>query len=54
MVGDDTTDEDAMRAASELGGYGIKVGQGETCASLRLKDTHAVWDWLRSIADEHA
>ncbi|MEP1143678.1 MAG: trehalose-phosphatase [Henriciella sp.] len=54
MVGDDTTDEDAMRAATDAGGYGIKVGAGETCAEYRLADTKAVWEWLRRVVNEHA
>ncbi|MCR9271076.1 MAG: trehalose-phosphatase [Hyphomonadaceae bacterium] len=54
MVGDDTTDEDAMLAATQLGGFGIKVGEGDTCADYRLSDTDAVWAWLRRIANEHA
>ena len=54
MVGDDTTDEDAMRTATDLGGFGIKVGEGETCAGFRLRDPDAVWDWLRRLVDEHA
>ena len=28
MIGDDTTDEDAIAAAQDLGGLGVKVGQG--------------------------
>ena len=54
MVGDDTTDEDAMRAAMDLGGYGIKVGDGETCASYRLDDPTSVWRWIRETVNEHA
>ena len=53
MVGDDTTDEDAMRVATDLGGFGVKVGEGETCAKFRLRDPDAVWDWLRRLVDEH-
>lgn len=53
MVGDDTTDEDAMRTATDLGGFGVKVGEGETCAKFRLRDPDAVWDWLRRLVDEH-
>lgn len=53
MVGDDTTDEDAMHVATDLGGYGVKVGEGETCAKFRLRDPDAVWDWLRRLVDEH-
>lgn len=54
MFGDDTTDEDAMIAATRMGGFGVKVGEGETRAQLRLADTDAVWVWLRRIANEHA
>ncbi len=46
MVGDDTTDEDAMRAALALGGVAVKVGDGETVAPFRLSDPAAVWNWL--------
>jgi len=53
MVGDDTTDEDAMRVAAELGGFGVKVGTGPTVAEYRIANTELVWDWLRSILDEH-
>lgn len=48
IVGDDRTDEDAMIAAGELGGFGIKVGAGETAARWRLDDTAAVWNWLET------
>ncbi len=51
MVGDDATDEDAMRQAKKLGGYGIKVGLGETCADYRLADVDAVWEWIRKAAN---
>ena len=54
MVGDDTTDEDAMRVAAELGGFGVKGGTGPTVAEYRIANTELVWDWLRSILDEHA
>jgi len=54
MAGDDTTDEDAMRVAAELNGFGIKVGEGESCAKYRFADTNAVWDWLRRLVNEHA
>ena len=54
MVGDDTTDEDAIRVAQALGGYGIKVGDGETSADYRLADPDAVWTWIRETVNEHA
>lgn len=53
MVGDDTTDEDAMKAAQELGGLGIKVGAGQTCARYRFDDTDSVWNWLKGQLNEH-
>lgn len=54
MVGDDTTDEDAIAVATEQGGFGIKVGDGATLARHRFESTDHVWDWLRSIVNEHA
>jgi trehalose 6-phosphate phosphatase len=46
MVGDDTTDEDAFLAAQRLGGFGVKVGRGETVARKQLANVSAVWAWL--------
>ncbi|MEM6555091.1 MAG: trehalose-phosphatase [Pseudomonadota bacterium] len=54
MVGDDATDEDAIVVAREQGGFGVKVGDGATLARHRLETPDRVWDWLRSIANEHA
>lgn len=47
MAGDDATDEDAMQAAVEAGGFGVKAGAGETLAAYRLESPAAVWSWLR-------
>ena len=47
----DVTDEDGMRAAAAAGGFGIKVGEGETCAPHRLRDVAAVQAWLAGVAD---
>ena len=48
FIGDDVTDEDGFRAASELGGCGILVGEPrETRASFILADPAAVHSWLR-------
>jgi len=50
MIGDDTTDESAMVAAQELGGFAVKVGIGETSAKYRVAavdDVHRIlheWD----------
>ena len=46
MLGDDTTDEDAIAAAQEWGGTGVKVGAGDSLARLRAPDPAAVRRWL--------
>ena len=47
FIGDDITDEDGMKAARALGGFGILVGDREQTAALhRLSDTQAVHQWL--------
>ncbi len=46
FIGDDTTDEDGMRAAAALGGFGIKVGSGASVGTYRLQDVAAVHRWL--------
>ncbi len=46
MLGDDTTDEDAMAAALELGGVAVKVGPGDSVAELRAPDPVAVRAWV--------
>lgn len=38
MLGDDTTDEDAIVVAEALGGIGVKIGPGPSAASLRAFD----------------
>ena len=48
FVGDDTTDEDGMKAATEFGGFGIKVGAGDSVAQYRLEDHLAVHRYLES------
>lgn len=50
MAGDDTTDEDAITAAQELGGIGIKVGDGATAASHYTPDPASIRAWLRREA----
>jgi trehalose 6-phosphate phosphatase len=51
FIGDDRTDEDAFRAAQELGGVGIKLGAGETAARLRIADVASVHALLRGLGD---
>ncbi len=46
MLGDDTTDEDAIAAAQDLGGVGVKIGDGDTVAALRAPDPAAVRAWI--------
>lgn len=46
MVGDDLTDESAMRAAMALGGAGVKVGPGPSVADWRLDSPDDVFEWL--------
>jgi len=48
FVGDDMTDEDGFRAASELGGYGVKIGPGPSVARYRLAAVDGVHAWLRA------
>jgi trehalose 6-phosphate phosphatase len=50
MIGDDLTDEPALAAAAELGGFGVLVGPPrETAAVYGLPDVGAVRAWLWSI-----
>ena len=42
FFGDDVTDEPAMAWANENGGHSVKVGEGTSCASCRLRDVGAV------------
>jgi len=51
MLGDDTTDEDAMSAALKLGGTAVKVGLGASVARLRAPDPEGVRAWLVQEAD---
>ncbi|SPJ24167.1 trehalose-phosphatase [Palleronia abyssalis] len=54
-IGDDRTDEDMFAAAESCGGFGIKVGEGETSAQMRLdgvEEVHALLkNWLETPED---
>jgi len=50
FVGDDVTDEDGIAAVQSAGGYGVRVGGGESQARYRLADTDAVGAWLTAAA----
>ena len=51
-AGDDLTDEVAMAEAQARGGFGIKIGEGDTQARHRLPDPAALADWLDSALAE--
>jgi len=47
FVGDDLIDEDGFRAAHDLGGYGVLVGDARrTWARFRLRDVASVHNWI--------
>ena len=46
FIGDDLADEEGFLAVQAAGGYGIKVGAGDTVAHCRLTDVAAVHRWL--------
>jgi trehalose 6-phosphate phosphatase len=48
FVGDDVTDEDGIAAVQAAGGFGVRVGAGESQARYRLKDVEAVGTWLKA------
>lgn len=48
FVGDDVTDEDAFAIAVADGGYGVKVGPGESAARYRLAAVDGVHEWLHA------
>ena len=49
MIGDDTTDEAGFAAAQDLGGLGIKVGDGATCARERIGSPDDVFALLGAL-----
>ncbi|MDB5615263.1 MAG: otsB [Devosia sp.] len=51
FIGDDTTDEDAFIAAQDLGGVGIKLGNGETAARMRIPNVASVHALIRGLGD---
>jgi trehalose 6-phosphate phosphatase len=51
FIGDDTTDEDAFIAAQELGGVGIKLGEGNTAARMRIANVASVHALIKGLGD---
>lgn len=53
MLGDDQTDEDGFRAATNLGGFGVLVGPPRaTAARYSLTGVTAVLDWLEQLESD--
>ena len=50
FVGDDITDEDGFVALERWDGVSIKIGDGETRATHRLRDIAAFHDWLVALS----
>jgi trehalose 6-phosphate phosphatase len=46
FAGDDSTDEDAIRAAQAMGGVGIRIGDAESAAAVRFDTREAFVTWL--------
>ncbi|ARP94974.1 trehalose-phosphatase [Bordetella genomosp. 13] len=49
MAGDDLTDESAFAAAQEAGGFGIKIGPGDSIAPWRLSGPPELARWLQAL-----
>ena len=50
-IGDDTTDEDAFRAAQSRGGLGIRIGLADTAARASFDTIDLFHRWLADTAD---
>ncbi|WP_316355834.1 trehalose-phosphatase [Devosia sp.] len=51
FIGDDVTDEDGFIAAQDLGGVGIKLGEGDTAARMRIANVASVHALIRGLGD---
>ena len=52
FAGDDVTDETGFTAVQQLGGSGIKVGDGTTLALCRCPSTAALRQWLQRAGQD--
>lgn len=52
MIGDDTTDEDAFRAAQDLGGFGLRIGGAESAAQYRAPRMEDALGWLAATLQD--
>ena len=51
FIGDDVTDEDGFAAAQRLGGFGIRIGEGDTKARFTLPAIPDFYDYLNALID---
>ena len=51
FIGDDVTDEDGFQVARALGGFGIKIGEGDTAAHWRIDTVSVFLRWLAAMPD---
>lgn len=51
FIGDDVTDEDGFIAAQDLGGVGIKLGDGDTAARMRIPNVASVHALIQGLGE---
>jgi len=49
MFGDDVTDEDGFAVVIEMGGFAVKIGEGDSLAQYRLETPNDVAEWLNKV-----